>query len=281
MSDSRLKPRVGTVGGSDFTAYDHGAQLASWNLAAQPVLYLSRRATFQPDSSIRGGVPICWPWFGPGRGRPHSPSHGFARISPWRLVSETVTGSAAQLAWELDSDDVAGQPGRDLWPHPFQARSEIVVGDTAQVRLTVVNTGDRTLDYEVALHTYLVVGDVARVHLSGLDGADWFDKVDGGTHRQDGDLRITGETDRVYHSAGPVHVHDPVLDRVITVTKEGSPDTIVWNPWAHKGQDIGDMEPQDWSRMLCVEAGSVLENAVRLEPGGSHSITTTISVSRR
>lgn len=262
-----------------FTAYDHGAQLTSWERDGEPVLYLSRLTQAGPvGTAIRGGVPICWPWFGPGRDGAHSPGHGFARVAPWRLVEQAGDGVTGRLAWELGPDDVAGLPGRELWPHDFLARCEVSVGDDARVALSVTNTGAAPFDYEVALHNYLVVGDVRRITVTGLSGTTWFDKVVGGVHEQDGDLRLDGETDRIYHTAGPVEVHDPVLRRTLRITGECATDTVVWNPGPEKGQDIRDMEPDDWRAMVCVESGNVAGHAIALAPGASWTTATTIAV---
>lgn len=262
-----------------FTAYDHGAQLGGWEHHGQPVLYLSSLAATGAGAAIRGGVPLCWPWFGPGRDGRHTPGHGFGRVADWRLVDRQEDPAGARLTWELTPEQVADLPGRELWPHDFLARCEVSVGDAARVALTVTNTGSQPFDYEVALHSYLVVGDVGQIVLTGLDGSTWFDKVVGGVHRQDGDLRLDGETDRIYHTAGPVEVHDPVLGRTLRVTGEGTTDTIVWNPGSEKGQDIGDMAPDDWRTMVCVESGAVADNAISLPPGARWTTATTITMS--
>lgn len=275
---SETHARTVPLRNGSFTAYDHGAQLATWERRGQPVLYLSRRARFGAGSAIRGGVPICWPWFGPGRDGAHSPSHGFARIAPWRLTDQATEGTTGRLVWELGPADVAGLPGRNLWPHDFLARCEVTVGDAARVALTVHNTGTESCGYEVALHSYLVVGDIHRVVLTGLSGSTWFDKVAGGMHRQDGAMRFAGETDRIYHSATPVEVHDPVLNRTLRITSEGAADTIVWNPGPEKGQDIPDMHSDDWQRLVCVESGNVADHAISLAPGATWTTATAITV---
>ncbi len=274
-----LTARSGRVGAGDFTAYDHGAQLASWRVGGRPVVWVSRRARYRPDTSIRGGVPICWPWFAPGRTGDLSPAHGFARIAPWTLTGRASDEHATRLQWRLTEQDIAGLPGAEHFPHPFEARCELTVAQTVTIAVTVRNTGSRTFDYEVALHAYLHVGDVRQIRLAGLDGATYWDKVTRQEQRQIGDLVLTGETDRIHHSPGPVRVLDPVLGRTITVTKEDSADTVVWNPWADKAAELPDLHPAEWTEMLCVEAGNVGSDAIVLGPDQEHTTGTTIAVS--
>jgi glucose-6-phosphate 1-epimerase len=269
-------PRGGT-----WSVYDQGAQLATWTPGPDPVLLLSSRTATEPGRPVPGGVPVCFPWFGPGRGEPREPAHGFARVAPWRLGQLEQDEHGARLVYELDQRDVRGLPGAELFPVPFRATCSIEVGATARVTLTVRNTGTDPFDYEAALHSYLYVGDVARVRLRGLDGCTWWDKLEERTYRQESDLALQGETDRVYHHQGAVEVDDPVLDRVLVVDKEGSADTVVWTPGPEKAAGIPDLGPGEWEHLLCVEAGNVLDHAVSLRPGEEHALRTTITTRSR
>lgn len=263
----------------DVLVHDQGANLTQWRVGESPVIWVSAQTAYAEGRAIRGGVPICWPWFGPGRTPGLEPAHGFARLVPWQLVrDESVDGQSAHLAWELTHRDVAGHPGVEHFPHAFTAHLEVLVTDTATISLTVRNDDSHSFDYEAALHTYLHVGDSRRVRITGLDDTDYFDKVAQREEHQSGDLHLVGETDRVYRCPGPVQVHDPALNRILLIEKVGSPDTVVWNPGPDKAASMTDFGDDEWPEMVCVEAGAVLGNAVTLEPGAEHRLCTTISV---
>lgn len=272
-----MKRTYPTTGGRLVT-HDQGAHLTEWVVGNSPVIWVSREAEYAEGRPIRGGVPVCWPWFGPGRSGDLSPAHGFARVAPWRLVEETVADGSVRLAWELVPEDVAGLDGHAHFPHRFRARVEVEADDVATISLTVRNEGEDAFDYEAALHTYLHVGDVREARVVGLDGADYFDKVTRQDRTQEGDVTVDGETDRVYASDGPVRVVDPVLGRTLLVEKVGSPNTVVWNPWVDKAADMADFGDDEWPRMVCVEAAAVGSRAVGLSPGAEHTLSTRVQV---
>lgn len=275
-----MTPRTYRTSTGTLLAHDQGAHVTQWCVGDSPVVWVSAQSEYAEGRPIRGGVPICWPWFGPGRSCDLQPSHGFARIAPWRLVGdESVDGESARLMWELTDQDARGLPGAEHFPHAFTANLEVVVTHSATISLTVRNDDTRPFDYEAALHTYLHVGDVRQTRLTGLDGAAYWDKVTQSAETQHGDLTFRGETDRVHTSDRAVALHDPVLERTITIDKAGSPTTVVWNPWADKAAAMSDFGDQEWTQMVCVEAAAVGSDAVSLEPGGEHTLSTMFTVS--
>ena len=206
-----------------------------------PVLFVSRESAFAAGASIRGGIPVCWPWFGPHPADPTLPSHGFVRTAMWS-VEETETGSEDGGEAEVTLRLTSSEETRAIWPHPFDLRLTVSLGPALTVSLEATHPAPdgapsaRRRPYTVtgALHTYLAVGDAAPVVIRGLEGARYVDKVAGGDTRdvQEGPLTIAGETDRVYvDTAAPVTVEDPTLGRRLMVAKEGSSSTVVWNPW--------------------------------------------------
>ncbi len=213
--------------------YDQGAQVTRWTPAgADPVLYVSSDLRLAPGRSIRAGVPVCWPWFGPGRAAGMEPMHGFVRTARWDLVEETVGADEASVAYRLSSDEATSPH----WPHRYTVELRAGFGRALEVSLTTTNTGDEPFDYEEALHAYLAVGDVHRVRLEGLAGKSFFDKVTGTERVQQGDLPFTGETDAVFRTSDPVTLHDPALGRRLVVSTEGARNIVVWNPWAAKAE---------------------------------------------
>jgi glucose-6-phosphate 1-epimerase len=264
-------------GGARVTPY--GAHVCEWAPAGQtaPVLFLGPRAVFAPGTAIRGGVPVCFPWFAAHPTDPSKPAHGFARTRMWQMV-DVITDETGQVhvGMRLAADDAT----RALWDAEFEASLTVSFGATLTVTLAVENAGSREIAYEAALHTYLEVGDVARLRILGLEDTVFLDKVDGGRQKRSGaaPLTLAGDTDRVFlATTAACEVDDPVLRRRIRVEKRGSETTVVWNPGREKGEavrDIGDA----WRRFVCVETANCGPHAVRLTPGGRHAMTASVAV---
>ena len=260
--------------------YRQGAHVARWRPAHAdaPVLFVSRESAFAPGRPIRGGVPICFPWFGPHPADPAAPAHGFARTADWALVAadEAADGSVS-LALVLEAD--AGRV--PAWPHAFRITHHVTIGSRLTMALTVENRGSEPFAFEAALHTYLAVADVQRVTVAGLDGTVYLDKVRGFARTvQDGPLiRFSGETDRIYlDTAAACTVDDPGLGRRTRVSKSGSQTTVVWNPWIDRARALPDLGDGEWREMVCVETANAGSAAIRLAPGGAHRMSAEISV---
>ena len=263
--------------------YLAGAHVTAWTPAgSDPVLWMSGASTFVEGEAIRGGVPICFPWFGPGREPGLAPpAHGFARLARWRLREAADEDGTVTLTFGLTHDDVAALPAARAWPHAFTATYTVTFGVELVLALRVENTGDEEFSFEEALHTYLAVADVRAAAVQGLDGARYLDKTlaaDGPLVVQTGDLTFAGETDRVYGSEGTVVVVD--AHRSIGITKEGSADTVVWNPWADKAAAMADFGDDEWPGMVCVETANVLDTAIRLAVGEAHVMVVRYAVTR-
>ena len=195
------------------TAY--GAQLCEWTpVGKSPVLYLSPRAVFAAGTPIRGGVPISFPWFASHPTDPSKPAHGFARTRTWQVVGATrETTGDVRVVLRLEADDDT----RALWASTFALSLTVSLGATLAMTVEVENVGHEAIAYELALHTYLAVGDVEAVSIRGLEGTRFVDKVDGGKNKVAGaePLRIAGETDRVFlDTTATCLVDDPVLARL-------------------------------------------------------------------
>ncbi|NMR21650.1 D-hexose-6-phosphate mutarotase [Cellulomonas fimi] len=271
--------RVEGVAG-EAVVYTHGAHVAQWNpVDADPVLWLSRRSRFTRDTAIRGGVPICFPWFGPHPGRPDLPSHGFARLAEWSLLEAREVDDDVVLAFRLTDTEATRA---SAWPHRFDATYTVRVGAELTLELHVTNLDDHELSYEEALHTYLAVADVRATRVTGLEGTPYVDKLGGPDPvRSDEAVTFTGETDRVYLDTGPITIVEDVAGRrAVTVTKHGSGSTVLWNPWIEKTAATADLGDDDWTGMVCVETANVGGAEVRLAPGASHALTATLAVAR-
>lgn len=260
--------------------YLHGATVTSWRPSGQDhdVLFLSRASRFETGAAIRGGTPLCAPWFGPGRDGDRKPGHGFVRVAPWTLRSASATpDGAVRVILDLTAAEYAGLP--DAAGYPDDVRFTYTVDFGAELVMTLQTTaGASDLPHEEALHTYLRVGDVRTMRLEGLEGAAYVDKTDGGRRKtQAGPLTVTGETDRVFASAAPVRVVDPQFGRGIEITGTGQANTVVWNPWADKGSALADVG-EEWPEFVCVEAANALDDSLVIPAGGTHEITQRLSV---
>ena len=257
-----------------------GAHVATFQpRGEEPVIWLSPLAKFAPGKSIRGGVPICWPWFGPHQTDSKLPGHGFARTVPWELLdTKALEDGSTFLRFGLIENDTT----RAQWPHPSTAQLEVTVGKALRVELVTANTGSAPFELSEALHTYLQISDVSNMTIRGLEGCEYIDKVGATTRRtqQDG-IVIESEVDRVYvNTAADCVIEDKGLKRAIRIHKEGSRSTVVWNPWTEKAEKMGDFGPKLHRDMVCVESGNAMENAVTVAPGETHRLVAMYSVEK-
>ncbi|MDQ6950395.1 MAG: D-hexose-6-phosphate mutarotase [Mariprofundales bacterium] len=230
----------------------------------EELLWMSPDANFARGKSLRGGIPVCWPWFGPHPDDATQPAHGIARTMPWLpQQSFLLENGAIRLHLTL----IDGWPGLD-------AELIFTVGETLEIALITTNKGTQAVTLTQALHSYFSVGDVRQVSLNGLDGCDYLDKVNGGVRqRQQGAITINSEVDRIYLQSPPsLQLHDPVLQRTIHITSAGSGSSVVWNPWIEKSEQMGDMGHEGYLHMLCVETTNADEDAIELAAGASHRI---------
>jgi len=271
----RLRIATPTVEGE---VYLQGAHITGWTPAGQrPVIWMSQDSLFQPQSPLRGGVPICFPWFGPGRDAKMSPPHGFARLANWSLVSAVDLDNDVTLTFRLTHADIPDLPAAADWAQEFELTYAVTFGAKLTVVLTVRNTGTTDFSYEEALHTYFAVDDITQVHVEGLDGARYLDKtatVRGNAPVQEGPVTFSNETDRVYDSSTATTIDDPTMNRSVRIVKYGSSNTVVWNPWQAKAAAMSDFDDDGWPNMVCVETANVLDLAISLRPGAAHAMAT-------
>ncbi len=260
--------------------YTHGAHVTHFQPSGeQPVLWMSRESRFAPGVPLRGGAPVCWPWFGPHETDANAPMHGFARLLDWELADAQARGDGAVVTLRLGNDDrtdaYAGQ-----WGGRFELRHRIEIGRSLRMTLETTNRGEEPFEITEALHAYFAVADVRNVTVRGLEGAEFIDKTDNFRRkRQDGPVTIAAETDPVYVDT-PVNVEleDPGLSRTIRVTKKGSNSTVVWNPWIAKAKRMEDFGDDEWPEMICIEPANIGENRLTVAPGDTHVMMAEMSV---
>lgn len=251
----------------------HGGQLLAFAPQGEAEwLWLSPQTT-QPPGAVRGGVPVCWPYFGRQEQPAGVPQHGFARSTRWELSSSALQADGS-VALELELPAHASTP--------LRLRQSLRLGRTLRQALHTHNSGAQPLRYTQALHSYFRVGDAARVGLHGLDGLRYFDRYDGGEHAQHGDWdlhdpRDPGRSDRTYHRAGGDYVlQDPVLRRRLRIRSEGSASLVVWNPGAVGITAIADAPATGWRDFVCVEVSNAGEDVIELGPGQAHTLAQAV-----
>jgi len=258
--------------------YLHGAHVTHYQRTGEkPVLFLSEKSNFQPGKPIRGGIPICFPWFSNRGPTPESPMHGFARVMDWEVMSTEKTGSDVQVVLQLQSNDET----RKLWPEDFQASFRVTFGKQFTMNLEVKNISSRPFKFEEALHTYLAVSDIRQVSLRGLGGVSFTTKVagqQGGIQDRAAPITFSAETDRVYaKTSSNCTVEDLPWKREIIVAKSNSMTTVVWNPWIDRAKALADFGDEEWQQMLCVESANAFESAITLKSGQSHTMGTILA----
>ncbi|MEX0652675.1 MAG: D-hexose-6-phosphate mutarotase [Phycisphaeraceae bacterium] len=255
--------------------YLHGAHLTEYQpTGRKPVLFTSRQTQLKPGKPIRGGIPICFPWFGPKQGDPAAPMHGLARTQSWNLDAvHKLDDQRVQLTLTCSID-------------PFHVTYTVTVGTQLELHLRVhnttpANTSASAARFEQALHTYFAVSQIRSVALAGLAGLTYLDKTQAFNRVTQGPepVRFEGETDRVYiNHPGDCTLADPAWARQIVIEKANANSTIVWNPWTDKASQMPDLGDDEWPDFVCIESGNVADNAVELAPGEAHEMSTTIRV---
>lgn len=254
-----------------------GAHIMTFTPRGQePVVWLSKFAKFAPGKSIRGGVPVCWPWFGPHATDATLPGHGFARTVMWDVLeTKAMDDGATFLRFGL----IETEATRAQWPHASTVQLEVTVGKALRVELVTRNTGKAPFVLGEALHTYFHIGDVSKMKITGLEGCDYLDKV-GGTARkiQEGAIVIESEVDRVYlNTSADCLIEDSGLKRRIRVAGQNARSAVVWNPWVEKADKMGDFGPEGHRGMVCVETANAVENVVTVKPGEEHRLVAIYS----
>lgn len=252
--------------------YLHGSHVTRWQpVGYGPVLWMSDASQFEAGKPIRGGIPICFPWFGPHPSDAGLPAHGMARTQPWDLQSSRSTaggGIGLQLSTEIAGFalDFVATFDRQLKLSLTVCRGEATAGSS---------------EFEVALHTYLAVGDVRSIDIQGLEKSAYIDKMDQARVKPPSGSAIVfdRETDRVYFdTTSTCSLRDKQLHRMIRVEKVGSHSTVVWNPWIDKSARMLDFGNDEWPGMVCIETANVGSNKIQLQPGQAHETQVCLSV---
>lgn len=254
----------------------HGGHIMSFRPRDhEPVLWLSRNSHFKTGKAIRGGIPVCWPWFADHPTDTDKPAHGFVRTAVWS-VSESEQrkdGSTRLKLFITDSEET-----RKLWPHRFRLEIDITVSDVLSTKLISTNTDNKPFRFGGALHSYFNISSISNIVIKGLEGCPFIDKVDQGRRKvQDGSISFKSETDRIYlDTKADCIIEDSGMHRRITISKNGSRTTVVWNPWIDKARRMQDFGDGEYKSMVCVETANADTDVITLAPGNTHTLESII-----
>lgn len=242
-------------------------------------LWMSPTARFQPGVAIRGGIPVCWPWFGDPDRNPDTvkeriqtgTAHGFARTAQWSVDAIEESGGQVVIILALDAN--AG------FPWTGQARASLTFRfrpDALSLQLTTHNTGEESLTITQALHTYLPTDNIGATQVYGFDHCHYLDTLDSWQRKsQTGRINFDGETDRIYQGAPDLDIHSP--PHRYRLTAKGSQSTVVWNPGPEKAGRLSDFPDDAWTGMLCVETANAADDGRQVAPGTSHVLSMTLA----
>lgn len=248
-------------------------------VSSVPVFWHSSKSNFIPGKPIRGGIPICFPWFGLHPTDNKKPLHGFARLKNWDVETvKIIQDNKIQLALSLKNDEET----LSIWPFPFECLLTVTLGKNLDVSLTIKNTGSETITLTSALHTYFNIGDINKITITGLENTEYIDRTDNFTKKiQKGPIAINSETVRgYYNTTADCIIKDPVFNRAIRIKKRGSDSTFVWNPWIEKCALNEDMANDDYLKMVCVETTKAGDDSIKLEAGDKYEFAAIISVEK-
>lgn len=263
------------------TVYLQGAQITHYQRHDEhPIIWCSPLNRYEQGQAIRGGIPLCWPWFGALDNNPPTisrqikghdlPNHGFARNREWSLQNvEQPNPELTRLVFKLTTTQLQ----EPFWPISTELQLSIEIGERLRIYLDVTNSSRFTYYFSAALHTYFAISDIEKVSVNGLDRLNYIDCVNGGHGRQQGSLSIDGEIDRIYHGTWqPVTLIDKGWNRTLSISSEGSDSAIVWNPWIEKSKRLADFPDEAYRKMLCVETANAEEDCVVLKPKQQHRL---------
>lgn len=263
---------AGKYGSCEVSLYG-GHVLGYTPVGLGPVLFLSKKSAFEPGKPIRGGIPVCWPWFGPAAEGSGLPLHGFARTLQWDLCATEYSGEATELRLSLADDGLT----RRMWDFAFDLKLRIRLEQQLTLELVTENRDTRPFDFSQGFHPYFRMSDITSVEVHGLEDAAYTDYPSAEPKRQQGALVIQGETNRIYTpEKNEIAIRDAKLKRATLVTFSGTRNAVVWNPWAERIKTFGDLAEDDYTRMLCVEPVNRGDTAITLGPGERHTLKMEI-----
>lgn len=255
----------------------YGAHVISYEPAdMDDLLMMSELSAYEKGKPMRGGIPLCFPWFGPHPADSSKPPHGFARLSDWKVkTTAQLANGATQLVMELTDNAQT----KAEWPYAFSCEIAVTVGESLDLSWTITNTGTEAFETAPAFHTYFSTNDVTKIAIKGLEGVTYLDALQQLAPVQEGvaPVAIDREVNRCYmDTESTCLIEDNSMGRTIQIAKSGSKSTVVWNPWVETAKKIGDLRDEEYREFVCLETANVHHNKLKLGPGESHTMTASI-----
>lgn len=258
----------------------YAGQILSFRPNNEPedLLFLSQTAEYTQGKAIRGGIPLCWPWFGPDPEYTKRPNHGFARTHNWTVLDSQSGRYETQLTLGFSNSNDSTM----FWPDDFALKLAIDIGSTLTLELETSNLSKRPFVITQAFHPYFRIGYIERVQVLGLEGCTYLDRLtEDNEIKQSGPLTFSEEVDRIYTDVEhAVIIDDAVLKRRIRIAQTGTRSTVVWNPWINKSATMSDLGVGDYKHFLCVEPGNFAPDSVDILPGCRHKMSARFSIER-
>lgn len=241
------------------------------------LLWMSPSSFSEEGKAIRGGIPVCFPWFGPHKSDPQLPQHGFGRLMYWEVIETRAEANGETLIrFQLNASEAT----KAYWPHDFSAELVITVGAELKMSLNVTNTSTEAFEYSCALHSYFNLSGIENIYIEGLQGTTYYNQLtNANAVQEETSLTISEPVTRHYlDTQTPVIIADPVFRRRIQVQKAGSQVTTVWNPGQEACLNMQDMPDDGYETFVCVEATNAFKHSITLSPGESHQTATIIGL---
>jgi len=254
----------------------HGAHILSFiPTGSKDLLWLSSKARYEEGTAIRGGIPLCFPWFA----SEAQPAHGFARTHTWEVLR---TGVDEEGNPHIRLGLASTAQTRKLWDYDFHVQVLVRVSKQLSLEFIVENRDSKSFMMTEALHSYFAVSNIENVLLLGLEGKTYTDSLNASKQKiQEGAIKVDAEIDRIYHdSQETCTIVDSGEKRKIVISKENSDSTVVWNPWIEKSSKMGDFDEDGYQNMLCVESANVAPSRVTVNPSQCHSMKLVIEEKR-
>ncbi|GFR48859.1 hypothetical protein Agub_g10813, partial [Astrephomene gubernaculifera] len=219
--------------GASAEVYLFGACVTSWKQSSgDEVLYVRPDAVFDKTKPISGGIPLCFPQFGPGPMQ----QHGFARNLDWAVSTTSADPNPDEKDPAVELVLRESEYTQRMWPFRFQAVYRVSLhNEQLNCQLRVINTDDKPFDFTAALHSYIEVLSIDKARVTGLKGLTYLckakDPKNPETKQEDRDaVTFDGYTDSVYLGS-PAHVELEVgTGAAVALDSYGWEDTVVWNP---------------------------------------------------
>lgn len=251
----------------------YGGQVLSYQQVTDmnDLFFVSDHAYYEAGKAIKGGAPVCWPWFAANKGDPSLPFHGFVRNQLWQVESTELLQNGDVVVSLLFS---TSEMTKTLWSHDFELHQQITIGEQLDIQLTTKNTGKQSFDITQAVHSYFNIGNINTVSVSGLEEKRYLDKVEQFSEKtQHGVITVSSEVDRIYQASdNEIVIDDPGFNRKIHINNTGSTTTVVWNPWVDISRSSADLKDDDYLRFICVETANAADEIITVTAGAQYTM---------